>query len=212
MHPAVLKAMNSKAFENVLLFWRLMWFSDFDRKWKHSERLSQASESARFFLEAKDGLDQVGNSPTHAFAKTECVLRLFCSCFFPPDGVTRDRLLVACQRLYNIVAKCNPKPQFWRQHINHLLIRFLYFLHVGSNLCHRARPINKFHPNVLWVTKFGMFSLQILIKVSTARKAGANMQLILFKNLYLKPKLLTPSGQLKIIMLWVCLWFFFIYI
>lgn len=114
VHLAALRGTNRIAFENVLLFWRLMWFSDFDRKWKHSERLSKASESAKFFSEAKDSLAQVGYSPTHAFAKTERVLRLFCCCFFPPDGVTRDRLLVACQGLYNIVAKYNLKLQFWR--------------------------------------------------------------------------------------------------
>ena len=54
MRIAALKGMNSIVFENVPLFERLMWFSDFDVKWKHSEGLSQASESARFFLEAED--------------------------------------------------------------------------------------------------------------------------------------------------------------
>lgn len=54
MHIAVLKGINSVVFESVPLFERLMWFSDFDIKWKHCEGLSQASESARFFLEAKD--------------------------------------------------------------------------------------------------------------------------------------------------------------
>lgn len=82
MHLAALSGMNRIAFENVLLFWRLMWFSDFDRKWKHSERLSQASESARFFLEAKDSLAEVGYSPTRAFAKTESVPKLFAVVFF----------------------------------------------------------------------------------------------------------------------------------
>lgn len=75
-------------------------------------------------------------------------------------------------------------------------------LHVGSNLCHWAKAINTFSPNVLRVTKFGMFSLKMLIKVSTARKVRANMQLILSKNLYLKSKLLNP--QLQKIMLRVC--------
>lgn len=114
MHLTALRGMNRIAFENVLLFWRLMWFSDFDRKWKHTGRLSKASESARFFLEAKDSLAQVGYSPTHALPKQSVCRGFFAVVFFPPDGVTRGRLLVACQGLYNIVAKCNPKLQFWR--------------------------------------------------------------------------------------------------
>lgn len=54
MHIAAVKGINSVVLQNVLLFERLMWFSDFDVKWKHSEALSQASESRRLFSEAED--------------------------------------------------------------------------------------------------------------------------------------------------------------